>query len=88
MNIVRAIEPHGLEIVALQKVQRDQFGGSLAGRWIFIDLVTVIVDGDGPLDLGGVLGKVLIAEETAIRFGEGGKFAGDIAFIKPVARGL
>ena len=88
MNVFRAVEAERFEVVPFQDVQRDQFGRPLAGGRILVNLVTAIVDGDRRLDLRGVIGKILVAEQSAVGLGEGREFARDVAFVKAVARRL
>ncbi len=88
MEKVRAVESHRFEVVAFEQIERDEFGGSLAGGWILVDLVAAIVDGDWGLDFGGVLGEIFVAEEAAVGLGECCQLVGDVAFVEAIARGF
>ena len=88
MEEVGAVVAQRFQVVAFEKIEGDEFGRSLAGGGILVDLVAAIVDRNWRLDFGGVFGEIFVAEQAAVGLGERRQFCGDVAFVEAVARGF
>ena len=85
VNIVRAVVAQLFQVIAFKNSQREQFSRSLTGGSILVDLISVVIDRDRLFNLGGVVGKVLIAEQAAVFFREFRHLARDVALVKAIA---
>ncbi len=65
-----------------------EFGRSLTGGGILIDLIPAIIDGDGRFDLRAVLCEIVVAEQAAVGLRERRQIARDVALVEAVARRL
>ena len=89
VDVVGAVVPHRLEVVAFEDVQREQLGRALVRRRILVDAIAAIVDRDRRLDLGGVTRRS--PRSGTARRCSSENFAivsRDVALVEAIARGL
>jgi hypothetical protein len=87
MNVLGAVVPHLFEVVALEDVQHEEFGGTLRRGRVLVDLVTAVTRRDWRFDLGRVAREILVAIEAAVLLGEVGHRPGDVALVEAIACG-
>src|ERR1700676_3034086 len=86
MDVVGGIVSHALEVISLQNAEREKFSRTLARGRILVHHVTAIVVRGRLLHFGSVGGEILVAHQTAILLGESRHLAGNVSFVKAIAR--
>ena len=88
VNVVRGVELQALDVVAFQNVEGFEHAGSLAPEARLVDGVALEGGGDGVFRFDVEGGHVFVADQAAVRFGEGVDAVGDLAAVEEIAHGV